>query len=256
MDGFRGDIGGRQPKRQRDAALRATFSGRRQGARAGEPPRHHRAGQRLRQAAQRPPGQRDGSDRQALPHPDHALGEHGGHADPGQSPRPLRTALPLRVVRDGMSVPGSRRSSRRRRGRPDRRSNGIRSPGDVRSMRNGGVPATPAREASGRWQGPLHGADDAPLEVELAALVVAREVVRDLNALHRRVDDLPPLRSVGVRMPIRFVDDNLQGFIRHADEGGFPPRWGPFAVGRHPGSGHRRRCAHKAVPYAAATPEK
>jgi hypothetical protein len=32
-------------------------------------------------------------------------------------------------------------------------------------------------QASGRWQGPLHGADDAPLEVELAALVIAREVM-------------------------------------------------------------------------------
>ena len=83
---------------------------------------------------------------------------------------------------------------------------------------------------SDRWQGSLHGADDAPLEVELAALVVAREVVRDLNALHRGVDDLPPLRSVGVRMAIRFVDDNLQGCIRHADEGGFPALRGPFAV--------------------------
>jgi hypothetical protein len=31
-------------------------------------------------------------------------------------------------------------------------------------------------------------------------------------------------------MPVRFFDDNLQRLIRHADEGGFPPSRGPFAV--------------------------
>jgi hypothetical protein len=81
-----------------------------------------------------------------------------------------------------------------------------------------------------RRERPFQGADDAPFEIEVTLFVIALEVVSHLNALHRRVHDLPPQFSVGLRLTTHLVYYGVQRLICVMDEHALPALRIPIAV--------------------------
>src|ERR1700752_449249 len=82
-----------------------------------------------------------------------------------------------------------------------------------------------------RWaERPFHAADDAPLEEQFSAFVIALEVMGDLSPLHRGIDNLPALFPIGLCQTAHLVQQSLQRLILAVNKGVLPPLRIPLCV--------------------------